>query len=52
MKLFTQYTLLNLSYAAFVLATTTPPLTTVHAAEAGNVNDQRIIDARRNEAAG
>ena len=50
MKLFTQYTLLILFYAAALLmAITSLPLTTVHAAEAGNVNDQRIIDAQRNE---
>ena len=50
MKLFTQYTLLKLSYAAaLLLATTSLRLTSVYAAEAGNVNDQRIIDAQRNE---
>ncbi|MEC7893777.1 MAG: PQQ-dependent dehydrogenase, methanol/ethanol family [Pseudomonadota bacterium] len=50
MKLFTQYTLLKLSYAAaLLLATTSLHPTPVDAAEAGNVNDQRIIDAQRNE---
>ena len=50
MKLFTQYTLLKLSYAAaLLLATTSLRPTSVDAAEAGNVNDQRIIDAQRNE---
>ena len=50
MKLFTQYTLLKLSYAAaLLLATTCLRPTSVYAAEAGNVNDQRIIDAQRNE---
>ncbi|MEC7685450.1 MAG: PQQ-binding-like beta-propeller repeat protein, partial [Pseudomonadota bacterium] len=50
MKLFTQYTLLRLSYAAaLLLATTSLHPTPVDAAEAGNVNDQRIIDAQRNE---
>ena len=50
MKLFTQYTVLKLSYAAaLLLATTSFTLSTVYAAEAGNVNDQRIIDAQRNE---
>ena len=50
MKLCTQYTLLIPSYAAALLmAITSLPLTTVYAAEAGNVNDQRIINAQRNE---
>ena len=50
MKLFSQYTLHKLSHAgALLFLTTSLPLTTVHAAEAGNVNDQRIIDAQRNE---
>ena len=54
MKLFTQYTLLKLSYAAaLLLATTSLRLTSVYAAEAGNVNDQRIIDAQQmSQAAG